>query len=199
MCALFFALPFACWDSLASSGEPPLETPKVGAEQLLRVGERAQDVVVAREIHWPGRSFTSRLLFSTNTHEALIASSSANRLCMLKGRLYKVTPGSQSFLITPSSPLGGQTLTADKALEFCQRATHGQPGAKWVDLRPLLEGERRATRLAGSLLLQDLRLRPEETNLVVDFESFTKLKGTVRLDSDLNVLSMGLNGAPGDK
>ena len=238
-CIVIVALAFECSDSRAGGSEPPWGTPKaVGAETVLRIGERAQDVVVAREVHWSGRSFTSRVLYSTNTHEALMAPSGANRLCMLNGRLFAVGPGSQSVLVARSVPLGAETLSVEKATEFCQRVFRGQPGMKRVDLRGLLEAESRATKSAAMLLLRDVTIRPEETNLVVNFESFTRLKGTVRqtratksasvrylrgvtiraeganlvvnfessslkgnvrLDPDLNVISMGLNGAPGDK
>ena len=68
------------------------------------------------------------------------------------------------------------------------------PGTEYINLRELLKQERELG-LANPLILSQVNVNAEGSNLLVNFVSATGLQGTVTLDRQLNVLSTALSGS----
>jgi hypothetical protein len=152
------------------------------------------DTVVAREVTWPGKTWSKHVFFSKKSGEAIVISDT-NAVCALKGRLYGVYPGVQEFWIRPSSPIGTNELSSQAAValadESISRPIFG-PEYRHVDLKLLLAVEQER-HLAAPLFLNNVTIGTKGADLVVRFESYTGLRGTVVVDRDLNIVSQTLD------
>jgi hypothetical protein len=169
--------------------------PRAGPEFRPEVGQ-GTNAVTAREVTGPGsRGWQRRVFFVKRTGEAL-AGWYTNRVCFLNGRLFRVEPRTRGFSANASEPVDGGELTEAKAIEVATESLiPGRiQGGKRIDLKVLLKREADLPD-AGPRDLQEVAIRPQGTNLVVSFVSFSGLEGSVALDQEFNVLSMELTGS----
>jgi hypothetical protein len=154
------------------------------------VGSGTNSAVIAREVTWTGKPWRKLVLYSKDSREAVVASST-NQVCSLRGKLFTVHPSVQSFWIVPSVPLGTNEFTREAAIHLAEESiqtTGFGPGAKQIDLAKYLEKER-DRRLAQMLILRNVAIAAERGQLVVSFESYTGFRGTATLNESLELIS----------
>ncbi len=183
---------------------PPASGPLVSPEFCPAMNQQTNPAVTARLVKLAAQGSSSRpclVLFNSQSKQVLVGCAT-NRTCLLNGSFFQVDPGQQGFFVTMSRPLGADQLTEQKAIELSRQAfqaepssrLHLEPGTEYIDLRELLKQERELG-LANPLILSQVNVNAEGSNLLVNFVSATGLQGTVTLDRQLNVLSTALSGS----
>ncbi len=161
-------------------------------------GDKTNITVLAREVvrgngHGPGGR--SLVLFDLASGQAFVAEVT-NDVYALKGRFFRVSPDAQSFWITSSRPGPRIGPTAETTTNLLSQSVEDllpreNPYKRFVDLSPILKTESNL-KLAQLLILRHAELSVEGRHFVVNFESYTGLRGKVLLDNQLNLVSMAL-------
>lgn len=171
---------------------------EVGEEVRMSIGGDANKTVIARKVTWPRNTVGRLVLFLPEAGEALLANDD-DPVFIWRSKLYRVffKWGNQGFYLVPSRSIGTNTLTREAAIQMELTGTKAlfSEGSKYVDLRRLLWIETTTLRLAHGLPLREVVPIPEKDRLVVNFVSYSGLRGTVVLDEKLEVLSQTLDEA----
>jgi hypothetical protein len=190
--AVLAAAPIASVAADAPGAQPV--APSVGEQFHPALGQ-GTNAVTARLVEWTdshGFKRKSYVFLATPSRQFIVAPST-NQVCFLNGRLISVSINVQGFYVDASLPTDHVELTPLFAQEIALGQWSSTPAAKVIDLRPLL-GSELDRHFAQPLVLRSVSARAEAETVVVDFVSYTSLRGRVTLDANLKVLSMSLTG-----
>lgn len=106
--------------------------------------------------------------------------------------------GVRSFYVQVSLPAEQDELTPLLAQTAALQQSSRASATREIDLKTLLKSELER-HLAQPLVLRNVSARSEVGTVLVDFVSYTGLRGTVALDANLEVISMSLTGGDGGR
>jgi hypothetical protein len=171
------------------AGSPALSLgEKIGTPFRMNIGQ-GTNMVIAHEVKWTSVSGVAHGMYviqEQGTRQTLAVNSTDN-VFWVKGRLIAIETDVQSLSLIISQAVESSDLTESEMITIA----HAIPRRKAVSLAPSLKSEK-DQHLALPLFVQNFQARVQGDNLIIDFESYTHLRGSVVLDGNLDVLSMEL-------
>lgn len=164
------------------------------SEEIVAVIGQGTNTVSSRLVEWiDAHGMANKMfVFHAKHSRQMIAVASTNQVFFLRGKLISVSPGLQSFSVATSEVAEANELTEESAIALATSVRGSKSPRRSVDLKPILNAETER-RLAQPLLLKSVKIRSagdDERGVLVEFESYTGLVGSVLLDEQLNPVTM---------